>query len=683
MKHILSVFIALLFTPLPGLQAAQLHGLFTHNMVLQREKPLAIYGTGDEGEKVTVELNGEKAAATVANGQWKAVLPPMKAGGPYTMTVTGKQAVTLQNIMLGDVWLCTGQSNMAGMLKAYKGDGYRDYQHLYTDIPEANPMIRLFKLKQDGADTPQRDVVTDESFGAQWRLCDEDSAMEFSATGYLFGSKLQPEIGVPVGLIYATLGGTSAECWMSADTLRSRPEFADILENYETAKANYPQAWEQYQQRHAEWEAKPAAERRATKAPQPPMGPDHPKRPSGLYNFMIAPLQQFAFKGAIWYQGEGNSSRAMQYRTLFPALINSWREHCGMGDFPFLFVQLAAYRKHNPETADADWALLREAQTMTLSLPNTGMAVAIDAGHQTNIHPPNKPIVAARLTAAALKLAYGRDVIASGPMFKHLTVKGNQAVLEFENVGGGLITKEVNADGHQVPENVLKGFSVCGADKSFHWADAVIQGDQVLVSSPKVVAPVAVRYAWADFPLCNLYNREGFPAVPFRTDQFVAAANGKADGKVSGKVSGIAVGKPFLCNQPIMNGRYGGLTDGDLGDNNQTAWASNGAMTFPKHVTVDLKGKYNVTDLRVYNSALGGTKTVEVQVSQDGKEFKTLGKTEFKNYTADVFEPTNPKAQGVTHVRLVFPDVHEISFQKKANGFVFLRELEIQGTPSQ
>ena len=679
MKPILTLLAALLLAPLAGLQAAQLHGLFTHNMVLQRDKPLAIYGTGAEGEKVTVELNGQKAAATVADGQWKAVLPAMKAGGPYTLTVTGKQAVTLENVMLGDVWLCTGQSNMAGMLKAYKGGGYRDYQHLYTGIPQANPMIRLFKLKQDGADTPQRDVVTDESFGARWRLCDEDSAMDFSATGYLFGSKLQPEIGVPVGLIYATLGGTSAECWMPADTLRSRPEFADILENYETARANYPQARQQYQQRLAEWEAKPAAERRATKAPQPPMGPDHPKRPSGLYNFMIAPLQQFTCKGAIWYQGEGNSSRAVQYRTLFPALINSWREKWGMGDFPFLFVQLAAYHKHNPEPDDTGWAWLREAQTMTLSLPNTGMAVAIDAGHQTNIHPPDKPTVATRLAAAALKVAYGRDAIASGPMFKRLTVKGNQAVLEFDHVGGGLITREVNADGHRVPADLLKGFSVCGADKTFHWADAVIQEDKVVVSSPKVAAPVAVRYAWADFPLCNLYNRDGFPAVPFRTDQFEAAASGKT----SGKVGGIAVGKPFVCNQPITNGRYGGLTDGDLGDNNQTAWASNGAKTFPKHVTVDLKGKYNLTALRVHNSALGGTRTVEVQVSQDGKEFKTLGKTEFKNYTADVFEPADPKAQGVTHVRLVFPDVHEISFQKKANGFVFLRELEIQGTPAQ
>ncbi|MFM7925278.1 MAG: discoidin domain-containing protein, partial [Planctomycetaceae bacterium] len=205
------------------------------------------------------------------------------------------------------------------------------------------------------------------------------------------------------------------------------------------------------------------------------------------------------------------------------------------------------------------------------------------------------------------------------------------------------------------------------------------QGDKVVVSSPKVAGPVAVRYAWADFPLCNLYNREGFPAVPFRTDQFESTASGRT----SGEVGGIGVGKPFICNQPILNGRYGGLTDGDLRDNNQTAWASNGEKKFPKHVTVDLQGRYNVTDLRVHNSALGGTRTVEVQVSRDGREFTTLGRTEFRNYSADVFELSDVGAQGVTHVRLVFPDVHEISFRKKASGFVFLRELEVQGTLAQ
>ena len=676
MKRILSIVVILLLACLPAqLNAAKLHGLFTDNMVLQRDKPIAVYGTGDDGEKVTVELDGKKTAATVAKGQWKVTLPAMKTGGPHTMKVTGNNTVTLKNILLGDVWLCTGQSNMAGVLKSYKGDGYKEYQHLYTGIPKANPMIRLFKLKQDGADTPQRDVVTDESFGAVWRLCDEASAMEFSACGYLFGSKLQPEIGVPVGLIYATLGGTRAECWMSAETLRSRPEFTNILDDYEAAKVNYPKAQEQFQKSLAAWKTKKPAERGKARAPQPPMGPQHPKRPSGLFNFMIAPLQQFVVKGAIWYQGEGNASRAVQYRTLFPALITSWRQQWGIGDFPFLFVQLAAFHKYNPEPEDTGWAWLREAQTMTLALPNTGMAVAIDVGHQTNIHPPDKPTVGARLAASALKVAYGRDIVAAGPTFKRMTIKGNQVVLDFNNVGGGLVTKAVDADGHKVTADVLKGFAICGADKKFCWADAVIKGKQVIVSSPKVAAPVAVRYAWADFPLCNLYNKEGFPAAPFRTDQF--------EMNDAGKATGIGVGKPFVCNQPITNGLFGGLTDGDLGDTSKTAWATNSRMNFPKHVTVDLKGKHNVTDIRVHNSALGGTKTVEVQVSQDGKEFKTLGKTEFKNYSKDVFELTNLNARGVTHVRLFFPDVHEISFQRKVNGFIFLRELEIQGAPAQ
>ena len=310
---------------------------------------------------------------------------------------------------------------------------------------------------------------------------------------------------------------------------------------------------------------------------------------------------------------------------------------------------------------------------MTLALPNTGMAVATDAGHQTNIHPPYKPLVAERLVASALQVAYGRKLVAAGPTFKRMTIKDDQAVLEFDNVGSGLITKDVALDRNRIPATQLKGFALCGEDKKFHWANAAIQNNKVIVSSPNMAKPVAVRYAWADFPLCNLYNAEGFPAVPFRTDQF--------EQKDAGKVGGIAVGKPFTCNRPLKNGLFSGLTDGDLGDSSKTAFATDKAMIFPKMVTVDLKGRFNVTDIRVYNSALGGTKTVEVQTSADGKEFKTLGKTEFKNYTADLFELTNLTARGVGYVRLFFPDVHTLSFQHKANGFIFIRELEVQGTP--
>lgn len=654
------------------LEGANLHGLFTDNMVLQRDLPIPFYGTGTDGEKVTVTLNGETATTTVADQQWKVELPAMEAGGPYQVEISSDTVTTLKNVLIGDIWLCTGQSNMAGTLGAYMGDRYTDYQHFYKGLPEANPMIRLFKLKQDGADTPQAEVVTNEAFGPTWRLCDEESALEFSATGYLFGRKLQPEVGVPVGLIYATLGGTKAESWVPAEVLRSRPEFKIILDDYEEAVANYPQAFEQYQTRLADWKTLSPEERRGNRAPQAPMGPQHPKRPSGLYNFMIAPLQQFPVKGAIWYQGEGNSGRPTQYQTLFPDLITSWREKWELGDFPFLFVQLAAFRKYNAEPEDTGWARLREAQTMTLSLPNTGMATIIDAGHQTDIHPPDKPTVGARLAAQALKVAYDRDIIASGPMFDTLTIEGNRALVKFANVGGGLTTKTVEADGHTVPADTLTGFAICGADKTFHWADAEIQGDNtVVVSSPEVESPVAVRYAWADFPLCNLYNREGFPAVPFRTDQFEMMG--------TGTVTGIAVGKPVVCNQPILNGKYAGLTDGQLRDSNQTSWATNGSMNFPKHVTVDLEGKHHVSSIRIHNSAFGGTKTVEVQTSSDGQAFETVGQTEFANYKMDIYELVDLNAPSVTHVRLRFPDIHETSFQRKKNGFIFLRELEIHG----
>ncbi|MEM6917111.1 MAG: sialate O-acetylesterase, partial [Verrucomicrobiota bacterium] len=398
------------------------HGLFTDHMVLQRDLPIRVYGTGKDGETVQVTLDGETSSTSVEDGEWLVTLPARNAGGPYELTIEGSETHTIRDVMVGDVWLCTGQSNMAGTLSAY----IKKAPELYPGLPKANPMIRLFKLRQDGADEPQRNVVTDDSFGPSWRLCDEDSAPLFSATGYLFAHNLQPEVGVPIGLIYATLGGTKAESWVPKAVIESRPEFEIILEDYAAAVEAFPQAQEAYEQRLADWRAMPAEERRGQRMPQAPMGPNHPKRPSGLYHFMIAPLQQFPVKGAIWYQGEGNSGRPEQYQKLFPDLITSWREKWGQGDFPFLFVQLAAFRAYNEEPEDADWPRLREAQTMTLSLPNTGMATIIDVGHQTDIHPPDKATVGKRLAAEARRIAYGEDIVSAGPMFREMAIDGSE-----------------------------------------------------------------------------------------------------------------------------------------------------------------------------------------------------------------------------------------------------------------
>jgi len=499
-----------------------LHGLFTDNMVLQRDVPVAVYGRGDEGEAVTVRLGDATASAVVTDGRWKVSLPPMKAGGPFTLSVVGKNSIAVDNVLVGDVWVCTGQSNMATLLKLYKtGAEYEAYRHLFSGVPKPNDQLRLFKVTLGAANTPQRDVAVDGKVALGWRPCDETAALQFSALGYLFGSTLQQELGVPVGLIHAAVGGTMAECWVSRDTLDSRPEFKVILDRFETAKQRYPAALERYQAALAEAKAGTFQDRRGRRMPVEPLGPDSLKRPTGLYNFMIAPLQQFTIKGVVWYQGEGNAAEPVQYRTLFPALITSCRRQWGQGDFPFLFVQLAGFNKVSSEPEDPHWAWLREAQAMALALPRTAMVVAVDAGHQTNIHPPNKPLVADRLVAAALKTAYGRDIVASGPTFRRMTVTGDRAVIEFDTIGGGLVAKEVEMDGGiRLAADEIKGFAICGEDGVFRWGRAVIEGDTVVVTSPDVLQPVAVRYAWASFPLCNLSNGEGFPAVPFRTDRF-------------------------------------------------------------------------------------------------------------------------------------------------------------------
>jgi sialate O-acetylesterase len=247
------------------------------------------------------------------------------------------------------------------------------------------------------------------------------------------------------------------------------------------------------------------------------MGPDSPNSPAGLYNGMIAPLIPYAIKGATWYQGESNAGAAVQYRTLFATMIKCWRQAWGEGDFPFLFVQLAAFKAISPEPQDPDWAWLREAQTMAMSLPYTGMALAIDVGDEKDIHPKRKQEVGRRLAAAAEAIAYGEKVEGSGPMYRKMKVKGDKAVVRLTHVGGGLRVGEGNAPD---AKGELKGFAICGPDKRFVWAKAQIVGDEVVVSSPEVKQPVAVRYAWADYPICNLYNKEGLPACPFRTDSF-------------------------------------------------------------------------------------------------------------------------------------------------------------------
>jgi sialate O-acetylesterase len=460
-------------------------------MVLQQQKPIPVWGWAEDGEKVTVQFRWQKATTVAKDGKWMVRLQPEKAGGPDRFIVKGNNTVEFHDVLVGEVWICSGQSNMEWpMSRAFEPQ---------QDIQNAtNPMIRLFTVPKLKAKAPVRDVQ------ASWQVCAPEVAKNFSAIAYYFGRALQLARGVPVGLIHTSWGGTPAEVWMSEEVLAANPEFQrDILDAY-------PAAWRSYQKQLTDYmEQKAALEKEGKKSEQ--RAPRSPWKPCELYNGMIAPLIPYAIRGAIWYQGESNAGRAYQYRTLFADLIRNWRKDWGQGSFTFLAVQLAPYMKIQEQPVESAWAELREAQLLaTQSLLNVGLAVITDLGDPNDIHPTKKGPVGERLALAARGIAYGERIEYSGPVFKRMVVKGDQAILSFQHTGRGL-----DARGGE-----LKGFAICGSDHHFVWAKAVIQGQRVVVSSPDVPHPVAVRYGWADCSVVNLWNKDGLPASPFRTDDF-------------------------------------------------------------------------------------------------------------------------------------------------------------------
>jgi len=480
------------------------------NMVLQQGMETPIWGWADPGQKITVGASwgsGKWKWETKAdkNGNWMVKIQPGKAGGPYEMTVEGgSNTITLKNVLVGEVWVCSGQSNMEFELNRAIGGK--------EAMADANnyPQIRLFTVAKKVSYEPMKNCK------GQWLVCNSQASARFSAVGFFFGRELNKELNVPIGLINAPWGGTPAESWMSKEALEADTNFQPILRRYEQTAANYPEEYKKFIERRNKYEQAAAQLRKEGKSVpsrdfQEPIGPNHPYSPTGLYNGMILPIVPYGIKGAIWYQGESNAGRAYQYRTLFPAMIQNWRQTWKQGDFPFLFVQLANFMATRPEPGPSEWAELREAQSMTLSKPNTGMAVIIDIGEANDIHPRNKLDVGKRLALWALAKTYGKDMVYSGPLYKSMDVKGNSIILHFGSIGGGLVAKN---------DEVLKGFAIAGKDKKFVWADAKIEGDTVVVGSDKVAEPAAVRYGWADNPVCNLYNKEGLPATPFRTDNW-------------------------------------------------------------------------------------------------------------------------------------------------------------------
>jgi sialate O-acetylesterase len=471
------------------------NSLFSDGAVLQQGVAVPVWGAGKDGERVTVKIQDQTAATTVKDGRWLVRLKPLQAGGPFTMTITGDNTITISNLLVGEVWLCSGQSNMAFPLSRA------------ANAAEATPtagdsQLRLFTVRNRATDAPETDAA------GSWKESTPDTAAGFSAVAWFFGRDLRRALKVPVGLIHSSVGGTPAEAWTARATLEGDAELRQILERHAqqvkdydpaAAAAQHKQALEKHKQAVAQ------AEAAGKKAPQAPRAPADPSRsssrPSGLYNGMIAPLEPYAIAGAIWYQGEANSGRAAQYQKLFPAMIQNWRQAWGQGDFPFLFVQIAPHQGMTPE--------IREAQLLSWQkVPRTAMAVITDVGNETDIHPTQKEPVGDRLALAARAIAYGEKVEYSGPVYSSMKVEGDRAVLSFTHIGGGLIAKEGD----------LKGFTIAGADGSFVAAKAVIEGDKVVVSSPSVPKPAAVRYGWAKTPEVNLFNKEGLPATPFRSD---------------------------------------------------------------------------------------------------------------------------------------------------------------------
>ena len=646
MKRINSLILmsALLWLSSNAFGDIRLPRIFSSNMVLQQGMEIPVWGWADAGERITVSFNGATVRTrTAKNGRWLAELPLQKAGGPYTMVVKGKNSIQLNNIMVGEVWICSGQSNMEWRLD--------NSNNADKEVASASyPNIRLFTVPQAVAQFPQEDLS-----GGEWVECSPETAAGFSAVGYFFGRDLHQELDVAIGLIHTSWGGTVAETWISPNTITEDPDFKERLvglqqmdlyafrqsrmeqirkilggeipdEDFEN-KQNEP-VWAGFDYNDEHWrsiktpmywenqgyididgigwyrkdvklteeqtkanltlhlgkiddsditffngieigktEGKYDKERvytidkkylkpgrnviavrvhdtggnggmwgdpenqflaignekedisgawkfRISRAEVAEVNIAPNSYPTLLFNAMIHPLVPFGIKGAIWYQGESNTGRAKQYQRVFPGLINDWRMHWNQGDFPFLYVSLANYMKAPEQPGESDWAELREAQTKTLALPNTGMAVAIDIGEANDIHPRNKQDVGKRLALNALKVAYAKDVVHSGPMYSSVEFKDDRAIVSFSETGSGLKAKD--------KYGYLKGFAVAGADRRFYWARAeVLDNKTVVVYSEEVPNPVAVRYGWANNPDdVNLYNGEGLPANPFRTDSW-------------------------------------------------------------------------------------------------------------------------------------------------------------------
>ncbi len=497
-----------------------LPALFSDGMVLQRDQNVAVWGWADPGAEVTVSFAGkEQSAKADKTGKFMVRLKKMKASTEPRLlkVVSGGESVEVENVLVGEVWLCSGQSNMQ---MAVKGSDNFDKEQ-----PAANyPLIRMFLTDLKASTELQKDCT------GSWKVCSPESIGVFSATAYFFGRELHQELDVPVGLIRSCWGGTRIEAWSPAASLEQFPAVAADKAQLDAKAEKFDEAagGERHAKLMEEWRQKVTRSKaEGSKAPRRPRKQKNPRNsqnyPANLYNAMINPLVPYGMRGAIWYQGEANAhstEQAILYRDLLENMVVQWRKDWG-GNFPFYAVQLVNFKAPQSQPVeDTAWAFIRESfLEFHKEVSNAWIAITIDVGMEKNIHPTNKQAVGYRLAQQALAKTYKKDVVAGGPIYKSMKTKGNTIVVKFDDIGSGLVEQGGEP---------LKTFALAGADKQFVVAQAVIVGDTVVVSSSKVADPVAVRYAWADNPVnCNLFNKEGFPASPFRTDGWPAQENGR------------------------------------------------------------------------------------------------------------------------------------------------------------
>ncbi|MES2307589.1 MAG: sialate O-acetylesterase [Verrucomicrobiota bacterium] len=521
--------------------------VFGDHMVLQREMAAPVWGTGTAGETITVQFAGQTKNSTVnSEGTWQVRLDPLVASAePRELSVSSPGAtLKIQDVLVGDVWLASGQSNMAYPLRALSKAA--DY------LAQANdPLLRFFTVVKNTSAEPLTDLK------GRWDVSTSESAKDFSAVAFFYAQEIRRSQNIPVAILHSSWGGTPIQTWIGLTGYKSDPPLTKPLEQWEKAMEQYqkvkadPKLLTNYQEELKKWklEVEPAynellkaynADLAAGKTqgprPQPslpepanpdpiaPYGPSkRPTTPTVIFNAMIAPLTPYGLKGILWYQGETNGSSGLEYRELLPRLIQNWRGLWNQGELPFLIVQLPGCYKDETPVAKTGWPYLREAQFMALKLPKTGLAVTIDIGNPQDVHPDNKEFVGKRLALIGRKVAYDESIVYTGPIYQDSVIEGNQVKIRFREIGGGLTPGQAPwcAKGVEpMPTEKLIGFYIAGEDKRWVEAEAKVEGGMVIVSSPQVAKPVAVRYAWANSPRANLYNKEGLPAAPFRTDDW-------------------------------------------------------------------------------------------------------------------------------------------------------------------